>query len=71
MPTSPPSRAELQRAVDAANAAIRRFVATVPGGRLNGTDRVVYDGLVDAYLGAVRARDARGCEGEDEPARAA
>lgn len=71
MPTSPPSRLELQRAVDRANAAIRGFMATVPGGRLNGADRVVYDGLVDVYLGAVRARDARGREGEDDEARAA
>jgi hypothetical protein len=54
---SPPTRAELQAAVDAANEEIRVFVAEVPGGRLTGPDRVEYERLLARYNAAVDARD--------------
>lgn len=69
MPLPSSRRRDLQAAVDRANAAIREYLAQVPGGRLSAVDRPVYNVLVDAYMVAVAARDAaRGCEAEDEPA---
>lgn len=66
MPTSLPDRAELQRAVDTANAAIRGFWARV-GDRLPDTvEWVEHDRLTADWNRATVMLRAR--EAEDEPA---
>lgn len=67
MPNSPRARADLQAAVDQANAAIRTYLRSLPGWRAGSAgERAEYHRLVDAYLAAVEARDGGG-----EAARAA
>lgn len=68
---SPIDRAELQRAVERANAAIRAYLRTVPGGRLQEAHLEIYGPLRDAYNAAVAARDTRVQDAEEEPALAA
>ena len=66
MPT--PGPADLQRAVDHANAAIRGYLRGIPGGRLTTAgQRARYEGLVAEYNAAV-GRLHRAREGRDEAA---
>lgn len=66
MPSSPPTRVELQRAVDAANEGIRGFWASV-GDRLpDVVEWAEHDRLTADWNRATAALRAR--EAEDEPA---
>jgi hypothetical protein len=68
MPPSPATAAALQRAVDAANAAIRTIVQGYAGGRLPAPGlRPEYDAAVEVYNAAVTTLH-RAREPEDEPA---
>lgn len=69
MPPTPPTPADLQRAVDRANARIRTFWARVGDHRMPTAEEwLLHEELVAAWVTAERARAAR--EGEDEPAGA-
>lgn len=63
----------LQRAVEQANSAIRDYLRTLPGRRLETeAQHAEYGRLVEVFMAAVTARDgARRRESEDPPARAA
>ena len=70
--SSLPSRAELQRAVDRANGAIRQFWMGLEGGHpLTPTEWEFHDALVADWNAAMVAWGAAPREGEDEPAQAA
>lgn len=57
-----------QRAVEHANARIRAYLRGLPGrSPATEAERAEYHQLVDAYVAAVRARDAGAREAEDEP----
>jgi hypothetical protein len=67
-----PSRAELQRAVDRANALIRQFWMGMQGEPPTVGDWLFHNVLVAEWNAAMIARDAAGpAGGEDKAARAA
>lgn len=70
--TPAPAVLDPQRAIEAANAAIRTYLRARHGRALAAGERAEYERLVDVYMAAVSARDeqTREAETEGEPVAA-